>query len=65
MWLLDSFFDRFRWYRRWRGGKWELWYVDDPMHADIWHQVPEFARISGERPNPICRGTPKEEDWTR
>lgn len=29
----------YRWYRRWRGGHWERWYVDHPICSDIWHDV--------------------------
>lgn len=61
--LLDVLFCGFRWWRRLRGGKWELWWVDI-VHSDSWHPVTEFSRITGSRPTAICRGTAVEEDWT-
>lgn len=59
---LNVLFADFRWYRKWRGGKWELWWVD-VVYCDSWHPVTEFSRIAGVRPTAICRGTPTEENW--
>lgn len=28
----------FKWFRRWCGGRWELWWVE-PCRAGIWHPV--------------------------
>jgi hypothetical protein len=64
-WLLDCFFDRYQWYRRLCGGRWELWWVDAPVCSDIWHRVTDFTYATGKRPSVLCRGTPIEEDWTR
>jgi len=44
-----------RWYRRWRGGHWERWYVE--MVGLIW-----LRRDHGTRP-PGGHGTPECEDW--
>lgn len=62
MWLLDYLFDRFRWYRRWCGGHWELWWVDFPVCSEQWHQVRWCSLELGRRPA-LCRGTPRCEDW--
>jgi hypothetical protein len=40
---LKCWFDRFQWYRKLAGGKWELWYVDHPVCSDIWHDVKHFT----------------------
>lgn len=66
-WLLDALLDRFRWYRRARGGHWEKWIVDVPVCADVWHRrtvcylEPDAGGWFG-RPNEGCRGTPTCED---
>lgn len=54
----------FRWFRRWHGGKWELWCME-PSGGSSWYVVEKFSRITGKRPNGGCRGTPIEEDWTK
>jgi len=48
------FFANCRWYRKWYGGRWELWWVDVPVCSEVWHDIthPEW-----ERPSAICRGT--------
>lgn len=38
----DILFDSFRWWRKFRGGKWERWWVD-VVYADSWHRVTELA----------------------
>jgi hypothetical protein len=40
---LKYWLDRFQWYRRFAGGKWELWWVDVPVCSDIWHDVRHFT----------------------
>lgn len=49
--LLDVFLSGFRWYRRMRGGHWELVYVRPPVSSDIWvqreHGSPMFFAESG------------------
>jgi hypothetical protein len=62
--LLDAFFSQRRWARKLIGGKWELWWVDCPVNSDVWHSVPEWSDVVGERPTPLCRGTPIKEDWS-
>lgn len=47
----------FRWYRKWRGGRWERWWIDD-VHCFAW-----FQNDGPERPHPLCRGTPVVEDY--
>jgi hypothetical protein len=53
---------RYRWYRRWHGGRWELWYVDFPICEPIWHEIEDRQLREGYRPG-LCRGTPAIEDW--
>lgn len=33
---LDFYLGGFRWWRRRRGGHWELWLMDPPVMDDIW-----------------------------
>lgn len=56
--FLIPFLSGFRWFRRWCGGHWERWYLDN-FHADVWFRKP----CGGERPHPLARGTPTCEDW--
>lgn len=73
-WVLEVFFSRFRWARRLLGGKWELWYVDHPVCADVWHPVNHWStdeliypKNGGlpwfDRPTPLCRGGCVREEW--
>jgi hypothetical protein len=50
--------------RKLHGGHWELWYVDCPVNAQVWHDVPRCSKKYGERPTCICRGRPTCEDYT-
>lgn len=36
MWLLDYLLDRWQWYRKMRGGHWELWDFYDPGPGLTW-----------------------------
>ena len=61
-------FTYWRWYRRLRGGRWELWYVEC-CRTDIWHRISDYDRdprswysVHG-RPTPVCRGIPTVEEW--
>ncbi len=40
MWFFDWLFDRFRWYRRARGGHWEQWWIMPPVAATLWLRKP-------------------------
>jgi hypothetical protein len=51
---------KYRWYRRWYGGRWEKWCTDHPVCSDIWYN----DCVEGERPCVLCRGTPVIEDYT-
>jgi hypothetical protein len=51
-----------RWYRKRKGGKWERWYVDHPVVADLWHPVERWTMGRFERPSPLCRGRPTLEE---
>ena len=53
----DWIFDRWQWWRRWRGGHWERWIIDYPVCSELWMQRPH-----GGRPG-LGRGTPTCEDW--
>lgn len=58
---LDIFLSRWQWYRRWRGGHWECWYLDVPVAAMSWFHNEPFA-TNGTRPG-LGRGTPIIEDY--
>jgi hypothetical protein len=59
-WFLDYLFDRFRWYRRWIGGRWERWYLDYPVHGEMWER--RNSEESG--PPPLARGGAVVEDYS-
>ena len=61
-WWLQLPFSGFRWFRKWWGGRWELWYVDHPVCSDIWHWREQQPR--SDRPNGLCRGRPVVEDYS-
>ena len=49
-----NLFRYFKWYRRLKGGRWELWLYEEGFQD--WHQWDSVAE--GKRPHPGCRGTP-------
>ena len=53
--------EQFKWYRRWRGGRWECWYVD-PCKSMIWHEIKKGEQGYPNRP-PCCFGTPIIEEY--
>lgn len=55
-------FTRYQWFRKWRGGRWELWWVDSPINAAVWHHR-SVEEDMDQRPTAICRGTPIIEDY--
>lgn len=67
-WLrkLEHNLHEYKWYRRWYGGRWELWYVDF-VGNEVWHnslQLPNMRMWNG-KPSPLCRGMCLEvEDYT-
>lgn len=54
----EVFLSGYQWYRRWRGGHWERWYIDHPVCADIWFR----NWPHGKRPG-LGRGRPICEEW--
>lgn len=52
---------RFRWYRRWHGGRWERWWIDICASA-IWLNV-DPARCWPQYRQPCGYGTPAVEDY--
>lgn len=56
----DHWLSRFRWYRRWRGGRWQRWWIDTPVASDMWFHNPDWGR--DDRPG-LGRGIPDEEDY--
>lgn len=63
--VADFYLSKLRAYRRWRGRVWELWWVDHPVCAEVWHQLDAPTAETGRRPSPGCRGTPIVEDHRR
>lgn len=53
--------EQFKWYRRWRGGRWECWYVD-VCKSMIWHKIKKGEQGYPNRP-PCCFGTPIIEEY--
>ena len=49
-----------RWYRRWKGGHWEEWWLDSPEHQFRWFQH-RYCETD-DRPE-LGRGTPTCEEW--
>ncbi len=47
-------FGRWRWFRRWVGGRWERWLIDVPVCSAIWF----FQDDLKTHPPPLGRGTP-------
>lgn len=62
-WMVRYLFDRFKWYRSWRGGHWECWW-NDVTHSYMWDRFSECykARGGSDYP-PCCFGTPICEDY--
>lgn len=58
-WWPDWALNRFRWYRRFCGGHWELWYCE-ATHGAMWDQRIGCFREIGLPP--CGRGTPVCED---
>jgi hypothetical protein len=61
--LLSAGFTDFRWYRKYKGGKWERWPVRfDGIALTFWIPVKDWTP-AGEYPYVHCYGTPiLEED---
>lgn len=52
-WLLSNY----RWWRKWRGGHWEYWWIDAPVASSMW-----LLNTHGTRPG-LGRGAPICEEW--
>ncbi len=59
---LSLLFGGYQWFRRWIGGRWELWWVDQPVCAQVWHYGDPEDDFT-QRPTCICRGVPTIEDY--
>lgn len=55
---------KFRFYRKWWGGHWELWWVDFPVCSEVWHDLNQCSLEAKKRPYGLLRGTPVCEDYT-
>lgn len=55
-WLIE-----YKWYRKWIGGHWELWYCD-VTGTIIWLQMNECSKITKTRPG-ACFGRPCCEEY--
>lgn len=53
----------FRWFRKWIGGHWEQWWLDVPFTESVWFLTNHTSPTSHIRPHPLCRGTPRCEDY--
>lgn len=38
----------FQWYRKLRGGHWELWWIDAPVSSHVWLQKDHIGDLTGE-----------------
>ncbi len=45
----------YRLVRKWRGGKWERWWLD-VYHSYAWFPVNEWTGPKSDRPHTLCRG---------
>jgi len=59
-WLVETVMGQFYLGRRLLGGRWERWWVDMPVCAEIWHSVSPTA-VRSFRPSALCRGNPVRE----
>lgn len=61
-WVFRHFLgQRFRWYRRWFGGRWECHYIDI-CHSHIWLDMHPDRKWPEWR-QPCSFGTPEIEDY--
>jgi len=54
------YFGKYKWVRKFKGGKWEGWIMDFPIVNTWWFQMDKFTN---ERPHQLCRGTPTREEY--
>lgn len=55
------YLSRFKWYRKWHGGYWMLWYIDI-CHASLWLNYKQ--KMPDDFRQPCGFGTPIIEDYT-
>lgn len=53
---------RFKLFRKLVGGKFECWWIDQPVYGEHWFPVREWSEIRGTRPA-FARGTPVCEEY--
>ncbi|QJT70962.1 hypothetical protein GR7B_00164 [Vibrio phage vB_VcorM_GR7B] len=67
--IMYSLFNRFQWYRKSQGGRWEKWLVDyNPGTSEQWFHISKGRDLTDlynrtGRPHQVCRGTPTVENW--
>ena len=61
--LFYSLFSNYRWARRLHGGKWERWYITNPVCANVWHPVDEWSHVVGRPPTALCREPHYREEY--
>lgn len=62
-WLIRSFLSKYRWYRRWYGGRWECYWIE-ATGSFIWHDMPRNPLYWYPSTRPVeSRGTPEIEDY--
>ena len=57
-WLRDAV-----WYRKWFGGHWEHWLLDQPLGNKVWLDQPGCARLNTSLRPAVGRGQPDCEDY--
>ena len=55
LWL-TGYLPNFEWYRKWKGGRWELWW-NQQTYLPTWYHNPKGRPYA-------CMGTPVVEDYT-
>ncbi len=66
---IDQQLGRWQWWRRMRGGHWERWYCQDPLHKFVWLRLNEcmlpwrWWSGSSELDYTLFVGVPLREDW--
>lgn len=59
---LEPYFGKYKWFRKWCGGYWQLWMIDISGISDLWFKITEdeinIFRPGCGRGNPFCEYYP-------